>query len=173
MIYIVIGILIILVLVLICFMIALINVIGNQEKITAKDIHQALPYNKKLLLTKNEWAFYKKIKPIIDRNKLHILAKVRLADLVEVKKGTNKSEFNKWFSKIKSKHIDFVVCNPDNLAVLFLLELQDSTHNRADRMERDNFLKQLAETCSYKICWINNDSHLEENLQNFINALEQ
>lgn len=44
------------------------------------------PYVKTYLLTKNEWAFYKQLKPITDKYNLHILAKVRLADLVEVKK---------------------------------------------------------------------------------------
>lgn len=42
------------------------------------------PYKKKLLLTKNEWRFYKDLKPIADKEKLTIIAKVRLADLVEV-----------------------------------------------------------------------------------------
>ena len=49
-------------------------------------------YIKPYLLTKKEWAFYKALKPITDKYHLHILAKVRLADLVEVKKGLSNSQ---------------------------------------------------------------------------------
>lgn len=129
------------------------------------------PYNRKYLLTKNEWNFYRKIKPIIDKNNMHILAKVRLADLIEVRKGLEYGEQQKWFAKIRSKHIDFVICNPENLQILFLIELQDSSHNKADRIERDNFVNSILDSCGYKICWINNDSLISEKLQIFINTL--
>ncbi|MDE6580331.1 MAG: DUF2726 domain-containing protein, partial [Ruminiclostridium sp.] len=62
------------------------------------------PYIKPYLLTKKEWAFYKALKPITDKYHLHILAKVRLADLVEVKKGLSNSQYFKAFAKIKAKH---------------------------------------------------------------------
>ena len=63
------------------------------------------PYVKPYLLTKNEWAFYKALKPITDKYHLHILAKVRLADLVSVRSGLSKSNYNKAFSKIKAKKV--------------------------------------------------------------------
>ena len=37
-----------------------------------------LPYKKKYLLTKHEWAFYKKLKPLADRYNLVVIAKTRL-----------------------------------------------------------------------------------------------
>lgn len=104
------------------------------------------PYIKPYLLTKKEWAFYKNLKPITDKHNLHILAKVRLADLVEVKKGLSNSQKTKAFNKIKSKHIDFVLANPENLAVKCAIELDDSSHNEIDRQQRDYFLDKVCET---------------------------
>jgi len=72
-----------------------------------------LPYRKKLLLTKNEWNFYKKLKPVTDKYGYGIIAKVRLADLIEVDTDKTK-EFGRFFPKISSKHIDFALINPDN-----------------------------------------------------------
>lgn len=57
------------ILVIAVIFLAFLNV-KNQKKSdidTNKEDNQAdelMPYNKKYLLTKNEWAFYKKIKPI-------------------------------------------------------------------------------------------------------------
>lgn len=61
-----------------------------------------LPYRKKLLLTKNEWNFYKKLKPVTDKYGYGIIAKVRLADLIEVDTDKTK-EFWQIFSENQFK----------------------------------------------------------------------
>ena len=49
-------------------------------------------YRKKYLLTKNEYSFYQKIKPIIQEKNLRVLCKIRLADLIEPEYDNLKSE---------------------------------------------------------------------------------
>jgi very-short-patch-repair endonuclease len=39
-----------------------------------------------------------------------------------------------------SKHIDFVAVDPDDLSILFVVELDDNSHQRADRQKRDSFV---------------------------------
>lgn len=109
------------------------------------------PYIKTYLLTKKEWAFYRALKPITDKYNLHILAKVRLADLVEVKKGLNNSQYSKAFNKIKAKHIDFVLARPKNLAILCAIELDDKSHEDINRQQRDFFLDKVCETIKLPI----------------------
>ncbi len=110
--------------------------------------NKALPYSKKYLLTKNEWNFYRRLKPVADRLGYGIIAKIRLADLVEV--DTSKTnEFGKFFSKISSKHIDFGLVNPENMEVKFLIELDDSSHDKPDRIERDDFVNKLCSKTGY------------------------
>lgn len=104
------------------------------------------PYIKTYLLTKNEWAFYKALKPITDKYNLHILSKVRLADLIEVKKGLGNSQYFKAFAKIKAKHVDFVLAKPANLDVLCAIEVDDSSHEDVERQQRDFFLDKVCET---------------------------
>lgn len=127
------------------------NIKIQNELVEDNKTDEIMPYNKKLLLTKNEWAFYKKIKPICNKYNLHIISKVRLADLVEVKKDLDYKDKQKYFNKIKNKHIDFVLCNPDNLAVIALIELDDKTHERQDRIERDKFVNKLCDEVGYII----------------------
>jgi hypothetical protein len=116
-----------------------------------------LPYKKKYLLTKNEWAFYKKLKPVADRYGYNIIAKIRLADLVEVDTSQTK-EYGKYFPKISSKHIDFGLVNPENMEVLYLIELDDRSHQRADRIERDKLVNALCEKVGYTLIRTYNDT---------------
>lgn len=108
------------------------------------------PYQKKYLLTKNEWYFYKRLKPVIDKYNLQIIAKIRLADIVEVKPN-NKGQWHSLFNKIKSKHIDFAIVNKDNFEIKYLIELDDSSHNRIDRIKRDEFVNELCFKTGYKL----------------------
>ncbi len=108
-------------------------------------------YERVELLTERENAFYKKLKPIAEKQNLIILSKIRLADLIKVKddiSGYNKSGY---FSKIKSKHIDFALCKKDNLEVVLLIELDDTTHQQTKRKERDDFVDSVLRTTGYKL----------------------
>lgn len=110
-----------------------------------------MPYRKKYLLTKNEWYFYKKLKQVTDKYGMCILSKIRLADIVEVIPTNNKREWNTYFAKIKSKHIDFALANAENLKIMYLIELDDSSHQKQNRIERDNFVDELCKITGYKL----------------------
>lgn len=135
------------------------------EEQDQREQEQKLPYHFKYLLTKNEWDFYKKMKVVADRYNLHIIAKVRLADLVEVDNYLTGNAFNKYFWKIQAKHVDFVLCNPDNLAVIAILELEDSSHNTTERAQRDDFVDKVLTKCGYKIIHTYNGSNIEDVLR--------
>ena len=104
------------------------------------------PYIKTYLLSKKEWAFYKALKPITDKYRLHILSKVRLADIVQVKNTYKGRKYFKYFSKISAKHIDFVLADPKNLAIKCAIELDDNSHSQIDRQQRDYFIDKVCET---------------------------
>lgn len=160
---------IIIILVIIIFILAYLNVRKENENKEENKIEEKMPYKKKYLLTKNEWSFYKKIKPICDKNNLHIISKVRLADIVEVEKSLEYKEKQKYFNKIKNKHIDFIICNPENLAILVLIELDDKSHERKNRIARDEFVNKLCEKVGYKLIRTNNANNFEELIKPWIN----
>lgn len=130
----------------------------SDEAVTA----EKLPFRRKYLLTKNEYWLYKTLKEIAEKYNYAILAKVRLADLVEVSAEAEHKEYLKYFAKIKSKHIDFVLCNKENLYPELLIELNDNSHNIDGRVDRDNFLKAVAEKTGYKIIFVSGTQNLEE-----------
>lgn len=145
----------------------------NEETGEEKDIDtsngkaeesEEYPYIRPYLLTKNEWSFYKSLKPITDKYNLHILAKVRLGDLVDVKKGLSKSERSRAYARVRSKHVDFVLANPKNLAVLCVIELDDSSHQRIDRQQRDYFVDEVCKTVKLPIIHCTGINRVEDEI---------
>lgn len=47
------------------------------------------------------------------------------------------------FNRIARKRVDFIVCDALTTKTLFGIELDDSSHNRADRAERDEFIDNV------------------------------
>ena len=115
----------------------------EQEEKTTQPIIQKpafCAYQRKKILTKNEYYFYTKLKEVTNKYNLQILTKIRLADLIEVKT---------YFNKIKAKHIDFAIV--DDMKVLLIIELDDQSHNNIERIERDKFVDDNLTACGYKI----------------------
>ncbi len=129
---------------------------------------EIIPYKRKYLLTKNEYYFYRSLREIADKHNFSVLTKVRLADLVEVNHEVKDKEKLKYFSKIKSKHIDFILCNKENLYPELLIELQDNSHNKEKRINRDEFIKKVAEKAKYKIIFVYSANGLEDKINEYL-----
>ena len=65
--------------------------------------------------------------------------------IVKVRQGLESGERQSAFNRIKSKHVDFVACDPDTLDIMFVIELDDRSHEREDRSERDEFVDAALE----------------------------
>jgi very-short-patch-repair endonuclease len=63
---------------------------------------------------------------------------VRVADLLYTRKGTEKRQTH--FNRISAKHIDFVLCRADDVSPVLAVELDDASHDRDDRKDRDTFV---------------------------------
>lgn len=70
-----------------------------------------------------------------------IFCKVRLADLVFVRREAEGDKTH--FNRIQAKHIDFILCDIKTSAVRLAIELDDKTHDRRDRKNRDAFVDDL------------------------------
>ena len=65
---------------------------------------------------------------------------VRVADVIKPKKTLDNKQKHILFRKTSQKHFDFVLCDPISLEPLCVIELNDKSHQRKDRKERDKFL---------------------------------
>ncbi|MDO8523482.1 MAG: DUF2726 domain-containing protein [bacterium] len=103
---------------------------GNKES--------KLPYRRKdYLLSATERKFFYALEQIAHKNNYHVFAKVRLEDLLWLPKNTE----DRWSfrGRIKSRHIDFVLCDHENIKPLLAIELDDSSHLSEKAQKTDDF----------------------------------
>lgn len=141
------------------------NIDNNEDLQEVKSEDMFLPYVRKNLMTKNEWYFYKQLKPVADKLNYSILCKVRVADLVDIENGLDKSQWQTAFNRINKKHIDFVLCKPENLYPVLLIELDDSTHKSDKVIKRDEFIEKLYEKTGYKLLRVQGGGNIEDKIR--------
>lgn len=111
---------------------------------------EVLPYRPvDSLLTPAEQAFYRVLADAIADVPVAILAKVRLADLLVIPRGTDAHQRHR--GRVQAKHVDFVLADLETLRPLLVIELDDATHRRRDRAERDAFVDAVMRTVGLPI----------------------
>lgn len=104
-----------------------------------KDSHR-YPYQlSKYLLSKAERSFYGVLSQVIGDSGL-IFTKVRIADVLSPGKSLDRSNWQKAFNAISSKHFDFLICDPRDCSILLAVELDDSSHDSAKSKKRDKIV---------------------------------
>jgi hypothetical protein len=110
---------------------------ADRRKASYKD----LPFKARhYLLTKAERSLYEVLLRVAEPE-YRLFAKVRLADLVTVEKGM--PNWQGHFNRVKSKHVDFVICDMQELRVVAVVELDDRSHKAQRRRERDAFVDRV------------------------------
>lgn len=100
---------------------------------------------KPYLLSKAERSFYGVLTQAVG-DKALIFSKVRVADVLAPQKGLNRANWQRAFNQISAKHLDFLLCDPQDCAVKLAIELDDASHGSAKRQKRDAFLEQACES---------------------------
>ena len=111
------------------------------------------PYIKKeYLMSEAEKKFFFVLQEILGKDYL-IFSKVRMADLLYLPRMSN-SRFYHYFNKIQSKHVDFLICDKENIKLLLVIELDDSSHLKMDRILRDTLVDKIFENFKLPILHI-------------------
>ena len=95
------------------------------------------------LLTETELKFYKQLKKVTDELNLTICPQVTLYEILRNKQYKD-------FNKIQSKSIDFVITEP-NLKIKLCIELDDPSHFKNKRIQRDIFINELFHDLDIKL----------------------
>ncbi|MEM7602384.1 MAG: DUF2726 domain-containing protein [Verrucomicrobiota bacterium] len=129
-----------------CFGILLAPFLGGARKPVSE-----FPYGKRdAFLSPAEISFFHVVKLILPPE-YHLITKIRIGDLVYVKRPhENQGARN----RIDRKHIDFVVCDAKTMDPVLAIELDDKSHQRKDRAERDAFVDGVFETAGIPLVHI-------------------
>ena len=97
-----------------------------------------LPYAlQRALLSRSERAFYYTLKKATNDQWI-ICPQVRLGDVF-----FDPNHDFQWIAKIVSKHVDFLLCEPESFRPVLGIELDDRSHRRPERIKRDEFVNQV------------------------------
>lgn len=126
------------------------------------------PYKKKKLLTPTEYHFYQTLKEECDERNLVICPKVRMEDYINV---TTKTEKQRYRGYIKSRHIDFIICDRE-LNVIAGLELDDDSHDNPETQRTDELKNKIFKNIEIPLMRVNiRSGRYREQIINILNYL--
>lgn len=99
---------------------------------------------KEYITTKKESIFYNVLLEITNELNYTLFAQVPLYAIVAMQDNLDASTKTRYFNKISSKSIDFVIVD-DKCKILLCIELDDNSHHYKTRIERDKFINKLFE----------------------------
>ena len=119
---------------------------SGKEKETVNLEHQSdeIHYFKKPFMTYKEKDLFDKMKPLELELNIHIQPQVSLASVI-------RKESHQKFQNELNRIVDFAVFNEDYTELLFLIELNDPTHNQEDRKRRDRKVHFICNQVGIKI----------------------
>ena len=116
------------------------------RSLTSKDIGE---YKKADFLSSAELKFFRALDNALG-DKYKIFIKPRVADLIKSSAQYHSKQRWSSFGKIKSKHVDFLLCDT-NLNPVCAIELNDMSHSLNTKMKRDNFLNNAFKSAGLPI----------------------
>lgn len=126
-------------------------------------------YRKKdRVMNESEQALYINLQKVLG-DRFIILSKVRIEDFVEAERGENHYGAR---GRIKSRHVDFLVCDFVTTKPLLAVELDGKSHRGEARQERDRFVDELYQSIGLPIHHIPVGSNFLECAQEISDALK-
>lgn len=120
-----------------------------------------------------ELNFFFNLKSVVGET-AQIFSKVKLSDLFYAKTGDfgKKRSYN---NRIDRKHVDFLLCDPKTLKPILGIELDDKSHQRADRQERDDFVNHVFEAAKLPLMHVSaqrsySQSELQSKLSTYLSG---
>ena len=116
--------------------------LNTQPKSQAEPAPETLPYRlRDDFLSPAEQNFFHVLQQAVNGQWL-IFTKVSLGDLFYAQTG-DRAQNQAYRNKINRKHVDFLLCKTDTLRPVLGIELDDASHQRADRQARDAFVDEV------------------------------
>ena len=157
---------------------AVLNIL--QKKNSGKELNESglnnpkkdgpLPYSKKEIMNSSEKAMYEVLKTYTNPKGYIIFSKIRLEDLVNVNVKEYK-ELQRYRGYIKSRHVDFVVCD-GKMNVKLAIEVDGKSHNAKKVQETDEFKNRVFNTIGIPLYRIEVGTNYSAKLEKIFEEME-
>lgn len=127
------------------------------------------PYKKKNLFTKSEYVFFKKLNNATKSKNIIIFTKIRLEDFIETTTFDNRQKYRGY---IKSRHVDFILCDANSLQILAAIELDDPSHHTTKAQKTDKFKNELFEAIGIRLLRIKTGTDFQCEINKIIDEIK-
>jgi len=101
-----------------------------------------------------------------------VLSKVRIEDFVDVSKnGLSWNDEQSLRGRIKSRHVDFLICDLSSTEPLYAIELDGASHLKDKTIERDRFVDRLYKKIGLPMTHITVGSNFAKEVEEIKNLL--
>lgn len=132
----------------ILFVIAIAAAVAVLQKKNAAP--ESSPYVVCPLLTPAERSFWQVLQQCLPEGHV-LLVKVRLADIINVKKGFDPKTQQGHFNRISRKHADFILCDVAQMMPRVVIELDDASHQTRKASQRDEQKNTIVESAGIRL----------------------
>jgi len=120
-----------------------------------------------------EHNFFFNLKAVVG-DSAHIFSKVKLSDLFYARAG-DYGKNRSYTNRIDRKHVDFLLCDAKTLKPILGIELDDKSHKRSDRQERDDLVNHVFQAARLPLMHVSvqhgySQSELRNNLAAYISG---
>jgi hypothetical protein len=117
------------------------RVAAAEVAVADSEVEEWWPYRKtRSLFTPRELAFHAALYAAVGET-WWVFGKVRLEDLLWLPRDT--PDRQRYRNYVQSKHVDFVLCAPETLTPVLVIELDDASHQWAARQARDALVDRI------------------------------
>ncbi|MEP7199644.1 MAG: DUF2726 domain-containing protein [Chloroflexota bacterium] len=100
------------------------------------------------VFTYRERVFFKALLEDVG-DQFQIFAKVRMGDIFKLANEPENRKFHN--NQLQCKHLDFLVCDKGSYKSLLAIELDDSSHDKYDNRDRDEFKERVCKEAGLKL----------------------
>jgi len=112
---------------------SLLNTSSDKPKKESVDDMKVWPYVARELMTAPERELYRRLQQALPD--YLIFSQVQLSRIIDVAPDAQKQA---WLNRINRMSVDFVICATDGAKILAAIELDDSSHDQAERIKADS-----------------------------------
>ena len=148
-------------LILVCLVVLVLVGIVSFIQNPSKQVIEKSPYQylaKKYFLTRAEQACFNALTAAVG-NEYYVFAQVHLDSILnEEMRGQNWKGAR---AHINQKSVDFLLCDKTDISPKLAIELDDKSHERADRKERDSEVERILKEAGIPLLRLQNHGNLD------------
>jgi hypothetical protein len=156
----------------IALLVITVTLLGSREELEKSDKTEKVKYRytkRRYLMTLAEHDCYKLLLRGLG-DKYFIFAQVHLPQIVTEKMSRQNWTAARWH--IDRKSVDFVIASRDTVSPLLAIELDDWSHNREDRQERDREVERILEEADIPLLRITDMENLVARVERKLGATQ-